>query len=147
MKTLWKKMILVLVVLLLAGGAVFAGGDKETGDEPYKFAYVMPFAQAWYAYLSDAFNYAAEQYGVNTEIAISNYNQNEELAAIEDFIIKEPDMIALGSVSGDSAQLAAQKCNAAGIPLVPHAEEQQHLAARLHAVLNLSPPIFHAENH
>jgi ABC-type sugar transport system substrate-binding protein len=49
--------------------------------------------------------------------AISDYNQNKELAAIEDFIIKEPDAIALGSVSADSSQLAAQKCNAAGIPL------------------------------
>lgn len=118
MKTVWKKTILVALVLLLAGTAVFAGGGKEKGEETYTFAYVMPFAQAWYAYLSDAFNYAAAQYGVKTEIAISEYNQNKELAAIEDFIMKEPDMIALGSVSGDSAQLAAQKCNAAGIPLV-----------------------------
>jgi ribose transport system substrate-binding protein len=117
MKTVMRKALLITCMLVMLGAVAFAGGEKEDG-ETYKFAYVMPFAQAWYAYLSDAFNYAAEQYGVETEIAISEYNQNKEIAAIEDFIIKGPDMIALGSVSGDSAQLAAQKCNAAGIPLV-----------------------------
>ena len=118
MKMVTRKALLIMCVLLLIGAVAFAGGKQEEGEKTYKFAYVMPFAQAWYAYLSDAFNYAAEQYGVETEIAISEYNQNKEIAAIEDFIIKGPDMIALGSVSGDSAQLAAQKCNAAGIPLV-----------------------------
>jgi ABC-type sugar transport system substrate-binding protein len=89
-------------------------GEKEQ----LTFAYVMPLAQLWYAYLGDAFEFAAEKYDVKTYQAISNYNQNTEIAAIEDFIIREPDVIGLGSVSADSAQLAAQKCNDAGIPLV-----------------------------
>jgi ribose transport system substrate-binding protein len=109
--------ILILLVLF-ASTVAFAGGQGEPAKKQLSFAYVMPFAQAWYAYLSDAFKFAAQQYGVKTEIAVSEYNQNKEIAAIEDFIVKKPDMIALGSVSGDSAQLAAQKCNAAGIPLV-----------------------------
>jgi ABC-type sugar transport system substrate-binding protein len=77
---------------------------------------VKPFAIQWYAYLWDAFDFAG-QYGVKTMQAVSEYNQNKELAAIEDFIIKEPDAMALGSVSADSSQLAAQKCNEAKIPL------------------------------
>jgi ABC-type sugar transport system substrate-binding protein len=111
-------MMLLFLVLLLAGTVAFAGAQKEKPKKQLSFAYVMPFAQAWYAYLSDAFKFAAQQYGVKTDIAVSEYNQNKEIAAIEDFIVKKPDMIALGSVSGDSAQLAAQKCNAANIPLV-----------------------------
>ena len=78
---------------------------------------MKPFGIQWYAYLGDAFDFAAKQYGVKTMQAVSEYNQNKELAAIEDFIIKEPDAIALGSVSADSSQLAAQKCNEAKIPL------------------------------
>jgi ABC-type sugar transport system substrate-binding protein len=75
-------------------------------------------AAVWYAFLGDAFEFAAAEYGVQTYVAISDYNQNKEIAAIEDFIIKEPDMLGLGSVSADSAQLAAQKANEADIPLV-----------------------------
>jgi ribose transport system substrate-binding protein len=111
--------VAVLVFAALAAGMAFAGGGGETpkAKKELTFAYVKPFGILWYAYLGDAFDYAAKQYGVKTMQAISEYNQNKELAAIEDFIIKEPDAIALGSVSADSSQLAAQKCNAAGIPL------------------------------
>jgi ABC-type sugar transport system substrate-binding protein len=109
----------VLVLLFACSGLLMAGGQKEpTQKKELTFAYVMPWAVTWYAYLGDAFEYAAKQYGVKTMRAISEYNQNKEIAAIEDFVVKAPDMIGLGSVSGDSAQLAAQKCNAAKIPLV-----------------------------
>ena len=112
-------MTLALAVLMTAGGGfLFAGGAGEKPAKQYTFAYVMPAALNWYAYLGDAFEFAAKQYGVKTQVAISDYNQNKEIAAVEDFIIKKPDMIGLGSVSADSCQLAAQKANAAKIPLV-----------------------------
>jgi ribose transport system substrate-binding protein len=107
----------VMILLLACSGLVMAGGQKEPAKKEFTFAYVMPWAVTWYAYLGDAFEYAAKQYGVKTMRAISEYNQNKEIAAIEDFIVKAPTLIGLGSVSGDSAQLAAQKCNAAKIPL------------------------------
>ncbi len=107
----WARItVAVLVLVVLAAGLSFAQGK-------YTFAYVKPFGIQWYAYLGDAFDFAAKQYGVKTMQAVSEYNQNKELAAIEDFILKEPDAMALGSVSADSSQLAAQKCNEAKIPL------------------------------
>jgi ribose transport system substrate-binding protein len=119
MRRLAKITVAVLVLAVLAAGLAFAGGGGETpkAKKEYTFAYVKPFGIQWYAYLGDAFDFAAKQYGVKTMQAVSDYNQNKELAAIEDFIIKEPDAIALGSVSADSSQLAAQKCNEAKIPL------------------------------
>jgi ribose transport system substrate-binding protein len=119
MRRLARITVAVLVLAVLAAGLAFAGaGAGETkGKKEYTFAYVKPFGIQWYAYLGDAFDFAAKQYGVKTMQAVSDYNQNKELAAIEDFIIKEPDAIALGSVSADSSQLAAQKCNEAKIPL------------------------------
>ena len=110
MGRLLKLAVAVLVLACLAAGSAFAAPK-------YTFAYVKPFGIQWYAYLGDAFDFAAKQYNVKTMQAVSDYNQNKELAAVEDFIIKEPDAIALGSVSGDSSQLAAQKCNEAKIPL------------------------------
>ena len=121
MKNFRKTALVVLVLACLVVGLAFAGGGKEkaaAAERQYTFAYVMPMAQLWYAYLGDAFEFAAKSYGVKTMVAISDYNQNREIAAIEDFIVRGPDMMGLGSVSADSAQLAAQKCNEAGIPLV-----------------------------
>ena len=119
MKSMGRITVAVLVLAVLAAGLAFAGGGGEApkAKKDLTFAYVKPFGIQWYAYLGDAFDFAAKQYGVKTMQAISEYNQNKEIAAIEDFIIKEPDAIALGSVSGDSSQLAAQKCNEAKIPL------------------------------
>ena len=118
MKGIAKFSIIVFIFVFIGAAFVFAEGQKSEDDGDLEFAYVMPMAQLWYAYLGDAFEFAAAEYGVKTQVAISDYNQNNEIAAIEDFIIKEPDMIGLGSVSADSCQLAAQKCNEAGIPLV-----------------------------
>lgn len=113
-----KKTCLLTIVLVVCVLFFFSFGNGIAEGKQLKFAYVMPWAQAWYAYLSDAFKYAAKKNNVKVEIAVTDYNQNAEISAIEDFIIKGPDMIALGSVSGDSAQLAAQKANKAGIPLI-----------------------------
>ncbi len=119
MKKFLKFGIIVIALFFMLFCIGFAEGQKdEEEEEEFIFAYVIPLAQLWYAYLGDAFEFAADNYGVKTYRAISEYNQNKEIAAIEDFIIKEPDIIGLGSVSADSAQLAAQKCNEAGIPLV-----------------------------
>jgi ribose transport system substrate-binding protein len=117
MKRLLKTAAVALVLVFLLAGPAMAGGAKEPAKKEYTFAYVKPFAIQWYAYLGDAFDFAAKQYGVKTMQAVSEYNQNKEIAAIEDFIMKAPDAIALGSVSADSSQLAAQKCNEAKIPL------------------------------
>ena len=116
-RTLMKTVVLV-VLFAVGGGFLFAGGSGEKPTKQYTFAYVMPAAADWYAYLGDAFEFAAKQYKVKTQVAVSDYNQNKELAAVEDFIVKKPDIIGLGSVSADSCQLAAQKANAAKIPLV-----------------------------
>ncbi len=118
MKRFLKIIVIFTVMIFFSICIGFAEGQKDDEEEALTFAYVMPLAQLWYAYLGDAFEFAAAEYDVQTYVAISDYNQNKEIAAIEDFIIKEPDMLGLGSVSADSAQLAAQKANAAGIPLV-----------------------------
>jgi len=50
--------ILALAVLMTAGGGfLFAGGTGEKVAKQYTFAYVMPAALNWYAYLGDAFEF------------------------------------------------------------------------------------------
>ena len=118
MKRFMKLNVIAFILVFASAGFGFAEGqwDDEEGD--LVFAYIMPSVQLWYAYLGDAFEFAAGEYGIKTQVAISDYNRNKEIKAIEDFIIAEPDVIGLGSAGADSCQLAAQKCNEAGIPLI-----------------------------
>jgi len=77
----------------------------------------MPGGDPWYVYAKDGFLLAAEQNGVQVSVVNSDYDQQKELANVDDLITKKVDGINIFSFNPDGAQLAAQKANKASIPL------------------------------
>lgn len=115
---LWKIIGIFLIGVFVFSGVLFAGGAKEEdGEEKLTFGYIMPGGDPWYAYARDGFLYAAEQRGVDVVVVNSDYDQEKELANVDDLITKGVDGINLFSFNPDGAQIAAQKANAAGIPI------------------------------
>lgn len=92
-------------------------GDASPSAEPLEFGYIMPGGDPWYVYAKDGFLLAAAQNGVEVSVVNSNYDQQTELANVDDLITKGVDGINIFSFNPDGAQLAAQKANEAGIPL------------------------------
>ena len=116
-----------LVVFLLVCGALLGMWDVMllAQEKQLTFGYIMPGSDPWYAYARDGFLLAAQKRGVKVIVLNSDYDQQKELANIDDLITKKVDGINLFSFNPDGAQIAAQKCNAAGIPLTV---EMSHIA-------------------
>ena len=89
---------------------------EETTKE-LRFVYIMPGGDPWYIYAKDGFIFAASENEVKVIEVNSDYDQEKELANIDDLIIQEVDGINIFSFNPDGAQIAAQKANEAGIPL------------------------------
>jgi ribose transport system substrate-binding protein len=78
---------------------------------------IQPGPEFYYQQLTDAMTAAAEHAGMDVTSLISEYSAEKELANIEDLIAQGVDVIVMFSVSGDAAQIGAQVCNEAEIPL------------------------------
>ncbi len=81
------------------------------------FGYIMPGPDPWYGYAKNGFVYSADKKGVKVVVVNSDYDQEKELANIDDLITQKVDGINIFSFNPDGAQIAAQKANAANIPL------------------------------
>jgi ribose transport system substrate-binding protein len=92
-----------------------AGGKEEEGQ--LTFGYIMPGPDPWYGYAKDGFVFAAEKNDVKVVVVNSDYDQEKELANIDDLLTQGVDGVNLFSFNPDGAQIAAQKANAVGIPL------------------------------
>ena len=129
-----KKLLLVLflifsLVFALILGYSVIGCKAETGEaaaeEPaaeaeggFYVGHVSIWNVDWYAFMGNAMDLIAKKYDTEIYRIFSDFTVEKEVAGIEDMITRKVDGIILGSVSADSAQQAAQKCNAADIPLV-----------------------------
>jgi len=116
-----------LMVFVLACGVILGvwSALSPAQEKQLTFGYIMPGSDPWYAYARDGFLLAAQKRGVKVIVLNSDYDQQKELANIEDLITKKVDGINLFSFNPDGAQIAAQKCNVAGIPLTV---EMSHIA-------------------
>jgi ribose transport system substrate-binding protein len=104
----------VLLTVLVALPA--AAGGKAEGKQ-LTFGYIMPGPDPWYGYAKDGFLFAAAKHNVKVVLVNSDYDQQKELANIDDLITQKVDGMNLFSFNPDGAQIAAQKANSAKIPL------------------------------
>jgi len=111
---------IVCMVLLVSFGPLAAGsGSKKTGgEEELVFGNVQPGPDPWYQYSVKAFQYFADKNGVEVVYLNSEYNQDKDIANVEDLIAKEVDALCVFPMTADLGQQYAQKANEAGIPFV-----------------------------
>ena len=106
-----RVMLAVGLILLVAAGAWAA-------PKALKFGYIMPGPDPWYGYAKDGFLFAAAKNNVNVTVVNSDYDQQKELANLDDLITQKVDGIDLFSFNPDGVQIGAQKANKLKIPLL-----------------------------
>lgn len=107
-------LVLLLAAVVLSG---LTGCTQVPAKKQLTVGYIMPGPDPWYGYAKDGFLLAAQKNGVQVAVVNSDYDQQKELANIDDLITKKVDGINIFSFNPDGAQLAAQKANKANIPL------------------------------
>ena len=117
-----RKRIFVACVLvffvMMSFQLSFAGErESEKGDE-IVFGNVQPGPDPWYQYSVKAFEHFAKEYGVEVVYLNSEYNQDKDIANVEDLIAKKVDALSIFPMTADLGQQYVQKANEAGIPFV-----------------------------
>ena len=91
-----------------------AGGP---GSYNVRLGIVQPGPEFYYQTFTDRIAAAAEYSGMNVTALLSEYSTEKEVANIEDLIAQGVDAITVFSLASETAQIDAQKCEEAGMPL------------------------------
>ena len=94
-----------------------AGTTKGVGGYKYSLGVIQPGPEAYYQNFADDVTEAAEYAGMTVTPLLSQYSAQTEIANVEDLISQGVDAIACFSVDSATAQIDAQSCNEANIPL------------------------------
>jgi ABC-type sugar transport system substrate-binding protein len=114
---LWT--VIVTLMLLVSVSPIIAGSGRDKGaEEKIVFGNVQPGPDPWYQYSVKAFQYFAEKNGVEVVYLNSEYNQDKDIANVEDLIAKDVDALCVFPMTADLGQQYAQKANEADIPFV-----------------------------
>lgn len=82
------------------------------------YGYVSPGSDTWYKKDVEGFEYAASLAGVEVIVLNSNYDVEKEIANIDSLINQGVDGMCVFTFNESGANIAADKCKEAGIPLV-----------------------------
>lgn len=107
-----------LVLLAGCGSSGSNGGGSSSSQKQLTFGYISPGPDTWYQRDVDGFKFAAQKYGVKTVVLNSQYDAQKEIANIDSLVNQGVDGISMFSFNENGAMMAAQKANAANIPVV-----------------------------
>ncbi|AEC03012.1 sugar ABC transporter substrate-binding protein [Parasphaerochaeta coccoides] len=115
-----KKFALVLIMVMLVAGMIFAGGTKEAGKK--LIGVVTPSAD--HGFTAESIQHAeahvkkvSAQYGYDYRF-MTAAESGEQSNAVETILGMKPGVIVLWPVTGDELRSAAQSVMDAGVPLV-----------------------------
>ena len=128
-----KKLLAIMVVLVVALASLSIAVAEDTLTYGY-IAYQM--SDIWNEYSSKAFEYAAEQNGVEVMILDSGNDIAQSISAMETLIQAEVDGISIFPISPEQAAQLIALANEAGIPITVEnidvasvADEDEYIAA------------------
>jgi ribose transport system substrate-binding protein len=93
------------------------GNPRGPGEYNYRLGLVQPGPEFYYQSFADSIQTAAEYAGMDVTALLSEYSNEKEVANIEDLISQGVDAITVFSLASETAQINAQLCEEAGIPL------------------------------
>ena len=112
-----KKLVVTMLVVLAVVGLVLPI-MAQSSTKQLVYGYVTPGPDTWYKKDVDGFVYAAGLAGAKVIVLNSNYNPETEIANIDSLINQGVDGMCVFTFNQNGANIAAQKCAAAKIPLV-----------------------------
>ena len=89
-----------------------------TNAKELTFGYITPGPDTWYKRDVDGFVLGAKMLGIKTVVLNSDYDVQKEVSNIDSLITQGVNGMAIFSFNQQGAITAANKCKAAGIPLV-----------------------------
>jgi len=119
----WKRIgvAVLAAAFVMATVPLFASGSKQAAGsekEQLVYGYITPGPDTWYKRDVDGFVYAAEKAGVKVQVLNSDYDPEKEVSNIDTLINQGVDGMCVFTFNQNGANIAAQKAEAAGIPLV-----------------------------
>ena len=128
-----KKLLAIMVVLVVALASLSIAVAEDTLTYGY-IAYQM--SDIWNEYSSKAFEYAAEQNGVEVMVLDAGNDIAQSVSAMETLIQAEVDGISIFPISPEQAAQLIALANEAGIPITVEnidvasvADEDEYIAA------------------
>ncbi|MCL2111760.1 MAG: sugar ABC transporter substrate-binding protein [Clostridiales bacterium] len=102
-----------------APAAPAPAGNTHDGPGTYNYhlGLIQPGPEFYYQSFADSVRMAAEYAGMTVTALLAEYSSEKEISNVEDLIAQGVDAIAVFSVSSETAQINAQLCEEAGIPL------------------------------
>lgn len=130
-----KRLLAVLLTVTMIGAAFSLGGcgsepageeDKkvdteETGgdEEQYTIGFsVSTLSNPFFVTMADAAKEEADSLGISLETLDAEDSSETQQQQIEDFIMKEVDLIIINPVDSDAIGTSVTACNDAGIPVI-----------------------------
>jgi ABC-type sugar transport system substrate-binding protein len=113
-----KKLCVLLLVAIMATGAVFAGGKSQSSSQGKKVAYIVadlenPFWKA----LADGFQDTAKSLGMVPTVFNSSGQPNTQMKNAQDCITMQYDAIAISATDSSTANAPVLELNNAKIPV------------------------------
>ena len=114
-----KKIFLIMLIVIMAASAVFAGGQKEGGSKQLVVGYTFHgAADVFQNTLKNKFVAAAEALGMKVNVIDPNLDSAQQVSAIETFVTQQVDVIALSPLDAEALVPAVKEAIAAGIPVI-----------------------------
>ncbi|MFA6844936.1 MAG: sugar ABC transporter substrate-binding protein [Sphaerochaetaceae bacterium] len=116
-----RSLVLVLVLLMVFSGVVFANGSQEKSNSGVKRVAYIARAQgdSFAAWLANAIKDEAKNYpGISVDLMDGQANDDKENTLIENCITNKYDLIILQANNGEAQTPYVKKVIEAGIPII-----------------------------
>jgi ribose transport system substrate-binding protein/inositol transport system substrate-binding protein len=113
-----KKLALVLLVLLLAAGSVFAGGKGQSSGKPVFMLCISHMTNAFTTTVAKSMTEAAKAAGADLIINEGGNDINKQISQIESGVNQKVNALIIEPVSVDGVIPAVEKAEKAGVKCI-----------------------------
>ncbi|TVQ40126.1 MAG: sugar ABC transporter substrate-binding protein [Spirochaetaceae bacterium] len=112
-----KKAVLVVAVIMVITGAVWARGAEEA-DKPYQIAGIIFQNDQFFQVIQEGMRAAAADYGVELVLGNSDNDPQQEIELVNTYTVRGVDAIVISPLSETASVQALQQAYSDGIAVV-----------------------------